>query len=294
MPRREASSANHAEESFGRRESVYRRPGSCRAPPRRDCGSLGDRFSHRRAAMRQATGPCTTPRFHRSTLDAGRPSGDALRETGGCDNVNSSRGHFSASRTGPRRKAGPRDRRPGGPLGGFAGRLLPAGRPGRDDPDRRRAGGEAAGRGLLSRGGPPRGAPAGPARPARAGRILPPARDRRPAGASAPGGPVRGRDGRRADPDRGRDRPPLDEPDRSRTAGGGRPGARPDPEGREQEALGLDAVSHGRLRRGRRDGPARLRGVRGVGHVPRPPRPGRGLGRARGAAGGPRRSSWPA
>ena len=53
-----------------------------------------------------------------------------------------------------------------------------------------------------------------------------------------PVGPVRGRDGRRPDPDRGRERHPRDGAGSTRAAGGRGPGARPDPQGRQPEVAG--------------------------------------------------------
>ena len=141
-----------------------------------------------------------------------------------------------------------------GSLGGPAGRLLPPGRARGDDPDRLGMRGPAAGRGLLPRGRPPRGAPAGPARPAGPGRVLPRARDRGPARP-----PLAGR--------------PCSRPTWSTAGSGSRPRATPDRMARidparqavvdrardpirkaaAREALGRDPVPDRRLRRRRRD-----------------------------------------
>ena len=177
------------------------------------------------------------------------------------------------------------------PLGGSAGRLLPAVERGETIVAQL----ERGSRGRWSRRASRRScagrAPAGAARDPRAARVLPRTCQRRAACASAAGGAVRGPEGRGADPDRGRERHPFDEPGRSPPAGGLRPGARPDPPGRAARALGLDPVPDRRLRRRRRHDPARIRRVRHPGHVPRSRRPPGRLARAGPPAGRPGRNS---
>ena len=173
-------------------------------------------------------------------------------------------------------------------LGGSAGRLLPSGRAGRDDPDRLGAGGA----GRWSRRVTGRSSSAGRIRwsgsscPELTEFFLDDTRPRRSSRTSR-----RRRCSRREtvaapDPDRGRERHPRDEPGRPARQAALDRARDPIRRAAREKRWVLTQYPDRRLRRRRRDEPGRLRGVRRLGDVPRPARPGRGLAGAGPAAGG--------
>ena len=158
--------------------------------------------------------------------------------------------------------------------------------PGETDPDRLRA--EQRGRwwrrAFARSSG--RGQPDRPGRAAGPGRILPRERARRIS--SRISRPSRSAKPRSATAGSGlrRDRHPIDaDVDPKRQAMVDRSASRPGA-GRP-ETVGPDLQTDGRLCRRREDGSRGLRGLRRLGDVPRPRRPGRGLAGARASTGGP-------
>ena len=165
---------------------------------------------------------------------------------------------------------------------------------GRDDRAQLERARAAAGRGLLQGDRAAGRASARAARDSRAARVLPRAGERGPAGSPAAGGTLRGSEGRGADPDRGRERHPLDEPGRPARQATFDRARDPIRQAARHGALGLDPVPDGRLRRSCRHDPARIRRVRHPGHVPRSSPTRRPPGKSW-AAGRPAWSnSWPA